>query len=483
VLGHSYEPNKKRGAGFSEAEIQYLEQAMGMTQTKYPKRERQQQQQRHHDARQRSKSEVEPGNIVAAFLQEQEEIKREKRRNEEDMKERRRQLLKQSISPPVASPISPGGPYYFLPSFSPPVSPDELQRQDTFRQGNAALAQRPPPPPPPPPSSSVSQHSEDSRRRIPRRGFTPRDREDRSEQLAYAEACLNGRHPAATTCELHHPTPKRDPLTSHSALPPPPRQPLHTPGPSIDTKLLPPQPHARSSMEEIRHLSPRTPKGTLSSPRLKHKRTISGISNLVASADLLDEKRQSVVRNLSHGAEAFTESLRANAERAVKTLSGLKRNNTGDSDESFYCVGERDPVVEPNPLNPFAATQDRQNVIGGLSVPPPSSTAASSTRTSLDPSYRQSTESTMSTTSTQLSRARMLSPGISIPSTPAIKMEGCRLCHQYSPSGDQGLCLFCQKDYKRPDSAINLGPGLQPPARWTARRRNPPRLRIVRSPR
>jgi hypothetical protein len=147
-----------------------------------------------------------------------------------------------------------------------------------------------------------------------------------------------------------------------------------------------------------------TPKRQDASPnKTAHKKSVSTSSKLTSymgtSADLLDATRRDLTSNLRKSAEKAEKVLSSKFDQFGRYSSGHGNNwdNESDSDESFYCIGER-----------------------RLSV--------------LDKARRISGDGTDSWTDAP--------------------QEECRLCRKPSPAGVRGLCRECENEFRRPKTTV-----------------------------
>jgi len=160
-------------------------------------------------------------------------------------------------------------------------------------------------------------------------------------------------------------------------------------------KVIPPPSSSRPK------LTPKRQDASLN--KAAHKKSVSTSSKLTSymgtSADLLDATRRDLTSNLRKSAEKAEKVLSSKFDQFGRYSSGHGNNwdNDSDSDESFYCIGER-----------------------RLSV---------------------------------LDKARRISGDGTDPWTDAPQVE-CRLCQKPSPAGVRGLCRECENEFRRPKTIV-----------------------------
>jgi hypothetical protein len=147
-----------------------------------------------------------------------------------------------------------------------------------------------------------------------------------------------------------------------------------------------------------------TPKRQNSSPvKNAHTKSSSTSSKLTSymgtSADLLDATRRDLTSNLRKSAEKAEKALSSKFDHLGRYSSGHGNDweDDSDSDESFYCIGER----------------------------------------------RLS----------ELDKARRISDNGTDPWTDGCQEE-CRLCRKPSPAGVRGLCRECENEFRRPKTTV-----------------------------
>jgi hypothetical protein len=161
-------------------------------------------------------------------------------------------------------------------------------------------------------------------------------------------------------------------------------------------KVIPPSPSSRKPIL--------TPKCQNASPgKTAHMKASSTSSKLTSymetSADLLDATRRDLTSNLRKSAEKAEKSLSSKFDHLGRYSSGHGNNwdDDSDSDESFYCIGER-----------RLSEVDKARCISGNGTDP----------------WTHSPQ------------------------------EECRLCRKTSPAGVRGLCRECENEFRRPKAIV-----------------------------
>jgi hypothetical protein len=161
-------------------------------------------------------------------------------------------------------------------------------------------------------------------------------------------------------------------------------------------KVIPPLPSSRKPK-----LTPK--RQNASEGKTAHTKSSSTSSKLTSymgtSADLLDATRRDLTSNLRKSAEKAEKVLSSKFDHLGRYSSGHGNNwdDDSDSDESFYCIGER----------------------------------------------RLS----------ELDKARRISGDGTDPWTNGLQKE-CRLCRKPSPAGVRGLCRECENEFRRPKTPV-----------------------------